>query len=96
MKTQSVVVPKIQKNSKQKKQQPVGLHKGLLWGFKKRGYTGNREYPHKATENHLRIAGKVRVTEKQGEFVLAKGIKGCKKGVYKYFMSGRKKMEEVH
>lgn len=30
MKTQSVVVPEIQKNSKQKKQQPVGLHKGLL------------------------------------------------------------------
>jgi len=36
MKTQSVVVPVIQKNSKKKKQHPDGLHKRLLSGFKKK------------------------------------------------------------
>ena len=95
MKTQAVVIPVIQKNSKKKKERLVGLHKGLLWGFKKSRYTGNREDPDKTTEIQLRLAGKIRVTEKQREFMLAKGIKGSKKGFYKYFMSGRKKMEEV-
>lgn len=30
MKTQPVVVPVMEKNSKKRKEQPVGLHKGLL------------------------------------------------------------------
>lgn len=60
---QSVVVPVIQKNSKKKKQQPVGLRKGLL-GLKRSRYPGNREDPHTTAEKQLKLAGRVRTTEK--------------------------------
>lgn len=76
MERQPLVAPVIQKNAEKKKEQPVGLHSELLWGFKR---SGNREEPHEATENQLRLPGKAGVSEKQGERMLAKGIMGTRK-----------------